>query len=57
MTKDNIETRRLYRDAYYGTISIALFELELIDIVLEDVGFEGMNYARELMEQKIPLWK
>jgi hypothetical protein len=57
MTQDNIETRRLYRDAYYGTISVAMLELEIIDIALENVGFEGMLYARELMDQKIPLWK
>lgn len=57
MTKDNIETRRQYRDAYYGSISVALIELELLDIVLENVKSEGMHYARELMEQKIPLWK
>lgn len=57
MTKDNIETRGMYRDAYCGMISVAVFELEIIDIVLENVGIEGMYYARELMEQKIPLWK
>jgi hypothetical protein len=57
MTKDNIETRRLYRDAYMGVVGIALIELEVLDLATEHIGFDDMIEARSLMDEKIPNWK
>jgi hypothetical protein len=57
MTKDNIETRRLYRDAYLGSVGVALIELEILDLATEQIGFDDMIEARTLMDEKIPNWK
>jgi hypothetical protein len=57
MTKDNIETRRLYRDAYLGSVGVALLELEILDVTTEHIGFDDMIEARSLMDKKIPNWK
>jgi hypothetical protein len=57
MTKDNIETRRLYRDAYLGSVGVALIELEILDLATEQIGFDDMIEARNLMDEKIPNWK
>lgn len=57
MTKDNIETRRLYRDTYLGIVGIAMIDLELLDVATTHMGFDDMQEARKLMDEKIPLWK
>jgi hypothetical protein len=57
MTKDNIETRRMYRDAYLGVIGIAMIDLELLDAATYHMGFDDMLEARALFDEKIPLWK
>lgn len=57
MTKDIFETRKNYQQAYYGSVGVAMIELELIDMMTEHLGFDGMIYARELLDEKIPLWK
>lgn len=57
MTKDNIETRCQYRDAYFGSVGIAMIDLELIDFGTQNFGFDDMIDARKLMDEKIPLWK
>lgn len=57
MTKDNLQTRTDYLRTYRGSVGVALLELEMIDIATEHVGFDGMFEARNLMDEKIPLWK
>jgi hypothetical protein len=57
MTKDNIETRRLYRDAYLGSMGIALMDLEILDMATSIMNFDDMTEARNLMDEKIPNWK
>jgi hypothetical protein len=57
MTKDNIETRRLYRDAYLGVIGILMIDLEILDVATLHMGFDDMQEARTLMDEKIPNWK
>jgi hypothetical protein len=57
MTKDNIETRRMYRDAYFGSVGVALLELEILDFATQHISFDDMREARKLMDEKIPNWK
>jgi hypothetical protein len=57
MTKDNIETRRLYRDAYLGIVGVAMIDLEILDVATTHMGFDDMMEARKLMDEKIPNWK
>jgi hypothetical protein len=57
MTKDNIQTRRMYQQTYFGSIGVAMIELELLDLATEHIGFDDMIEARQLMDEKIPLWK
>jgi hypothetical protein len=57
MTKDNIETRRQYRDAYLGIIGIAMIDLEILDVATMHMKSDDMLEVRQLMDEKIPLWK
>jgi hypothetical protein len=57
MTKDNIETRRQYRDAYLGVIGIAMIDLEILDVATMHMKSDDMLEVRQLMDEKIPLWK
>lgn len=57
MTNDLLQTRTDYLRTYRGYTGTAMIELELIDMMTEHLGFDGMIYARELLDEKIPLWK
>jgi hypothetical protein len=57
MTKDNIQTRRMYQHTYFGSIGVAMIELEILDLATEHIGFDDMIEARTLMDEKIPIWK
>jgi hypothetical protein len=57
MTQDNIQTRRMYRDAYLSVIGIAMIDLEILDVATMHMKFDDMVEARQLMDEKIPLWK
>jgi hypothetical protein len=58
MTKDNIETRWLYQLVYCRCpIEFILYDLKMLDKVISKMSSDEMIEVRELMDEKIPLWK
>ena len=58
MTNDNLNTRKHYRDLYQTwPARIITIHLDIINDAVDVMGFEDMNEARELMEEKIGIWK
>ena len=58
MTSDNIETRRQYYRAYWN-LPMAFLEIDLdtIELLTNLMKFDDMLAARQLMDEKIPVWK
>lgn len=58
MTLDNIQTRRQYRSVYWNwPVSIIGEHLKAVDIKVESMSADDMLEARQLMDEKIELWK
>ena len=57
MTRDIIETWEMYNVTYFGIVSVALMELDIIDVVVDRMKSDDMLEARKLMDAKIPTWK
>ena len=56
MTKDNIETRRQYH-IYCGSTISCIAHLFCIDRAVDEMKSDDMLEARQLMDEKIELWK
>ena len=56
MTDDIIRTRRQYH-IYCGSIISCIAHLFCIDRAVDEMKFDDMLEARQLMDEKIPLWK
>ena len=57
MTQDNIETRRQYH-VYAGCSTIAVIaHLFVIDTVVDEMKSDDMIEVRQLMDEKIQIWK
>lgn len=58
MTPDNIETRRQYRAVYTNwPVSVIVAHLIAIDLKVNIMKSDDMIEARQLMDEKIPVWK
>lgn len=58
MTEDNIKTRQLYHKLYsHWPVIIMLIHLEVIDEEVTDMKSDDMVEARQLMDEKLPLWR
>jgi hypothetical protein len=58
MTKDNIETRNYYRQLYQTwPTRIISIHLDVIEDNVANMSFDDMREARELMDEKIGIWK
>jgi len=58
MTKDNIETRNYYRQLYQTwPARIISIHLDVIEDNVANMSFDDMREARELMDEKIEIWK
>lgn len=58
MTDDNKETRRLYHRLYsHWPVIIMLIHLDVIDEEVTAMKSDDMLEVRQLMDEKIPLWK
>lgn len=58
MTEDNIKTRRLYHKLYsHWPVIIMLIHLEVLDEEVTDMKSDDMVEARQLMDEKLPLWR
>ena len=58
MTEDNIKTRQLYHKLYsHWPVIIMLIHLEVIDEEVTDMKSDDMVEVRQLMDEKLPLWR
>lgn len=58
MTPDNIRTRRMYQYTYTNwPVSVINAHLILIDCKVAEMKPDDMLDARQLMDEKIPVWK
>ena len=58
MTPDNKETRQLFHKLYsHWPVIIMLIHLEVIDEEVAAMKSDDMLEARQLMDEKLPLWR
>ena len=58
MTEDNIKTRRHYRSLYWNwPTALMMAHIITIDAQVSQMGADELIEARQLMDERLPLWR